>query len=163
MSSVVAVMASFMIFIFIAYRLGYRKLLSVLDHKIDYIRQNLEDAVTNREIEIENLTREQNQTRQIANEIELTLKQAANKISSLHNQTLQELDLVLTKKNYEAKQTINRLRQKQIQILQKEIADLTLETFKMLFETKFSPKAHEKLNEKSIDKIIFQLKNITSL
>jgi len=159
MGSVIAVTTSFVIFIIIACRLGHRKLLIALDHKITCIRQNLNNAVLNKEAAIEDLKQERSRCEQIANEIDLTLKQAESKALSVRNQILQDLDLAMVQKNHEIKQTIHQLHQKYTQTLQEETANLTLETFKMLFETKFSTDQHEMLNDNSIKKIIDHLRN----
>jgi F-type H+-transporting ATPase subunit b len=158
MNSIVAVIASFSIFIVIAYRLGYRRSMKALDDKIAAIRQTLEEAAKAREAALQAVTQERRRYADIGQEIDLTISRAEEQALSLRHQALQELDDLVKKRHQEAEQMINRLHEEAVKTLQKEATAATLATFETLVEKEFTDAQHEALNEKSIAQITEQLK-----
>jgi len=158
MDSIIAVIASFSIFIILAYRLGYRRSMKALDDKIATIRQTLEEAAKAREAALQAVTQERRRYASIGQEIDLTINRAEEQALSLRHQAFQELDDLVKKRHREAEQMINRLHEEAVRTLQEEATAATLATFETLVEKEFTAAQHEALNEKSLAKIAEQLK-----
>lgn len=151
------VMVSFVLFMGVAYRLGYHRSMSALDQQISNIRQALGEAAQAKEAALQALTEERRRYGEILEEIELISKRTEEQALTLRQQTLQDIDKIISNKQQEVENMIERLHHEAVQTIQEEATEKTLETFKVLVTTKFSPAQKEAINEGAIAKIAAQL------
>lgn len=151
------VMVSFIIFMGLAYRFGYHRSMAVLDQKISIIQQELNDAAQSKEAAIQALNEERRRHGEILEEIDLISKRTEEQALVLRQQTLQDIDKMISNRQQEAENMIERLHHEAIQTIQEEATATTLATFEALVTTKFSPAQQAALNEEAIAQITAQL------
>ncbi len=151
------VMISFVIFMGVAYRFGYHRSMTVLDQKILIIQKALSDAAQSKEVAIQALNEERRRHGEILEEIELISKRTEEQALILRQQTLQDIDKMISNRQQEAETMIERLHHEAVQTIQEEATATTLATFEALVTTKFSPAQQAALNEEAIAQIAAQL------
>ena len=157
MDPTLIVMLSFVLFMGIAYRLGYHRSMAMLDQKISNIRQALNDAAKAKEAALQALTEERRYHGEILEEIELISKRTEEQALMLRQQALQDIDKMINNRHQEVQNMIERLHHEAIQTIQEEATAKTLETFEALVTTKFSSTQHAAINDASIAQITKQL------
>ncbi len=157
MDATFIVLVSFVIFGGLAYRLGYRRSITALDKKIANTRQALEDAAQAKEAAIHALDEERRHQVEVLEEIELIAKQGEEQTIHLREQTLREIDKIISNRQQEAENMMKRLHHEAVQTIQEEATAKTLATFEKLVTEKFSKAQQEALNEDAISKITAQL------
>jgi F0F1-type ATP synthase membrane subunit b/b' len=151
------VMVSFVLFMGVAYRLGYHRSMSALDRQISNIRQALNEAAQAKEAALQALAEERRRYGEILEEIELISKRTEEQALTLRQQTLQDIDKIIHNRQQEAENMVERLHHEAVQTIQEEATAKTLETFKALVTAKFSPAQQEAINEGAIAQITAQL------
>lgn len=151
------VMVSFILFMGIAYRLGYHRSMAALDQKISTIREALNEASQSKEAAIQALNEERRRHGEILEEIELIAKRTEEQSLVLRQQTLQDIDKMINARQQEAESMIERLHHEAIQTIQEEATTKTIATFEALVATKFSAAQQKALNERAIAQITTQL------
>lgn len=151
------VMISFVVFMGIAYRLGYHKSMATLDHKIASIRQALDEASQAKEAAIQALNEERRQHGEITQEIELIAKRAEEQALNLRQQAMHDINKIIVARQKAAENMIKRMHNAAVQTIQEEATAQTLATFEALVTTKFSQTQHEALNDEAITQISTQL------
>jgi len=156
------VMISFVLFMGVAYRLGYHRSMVALDQKISNIRQALSDATQAKEAAFQALTEERQRHGEILEEIELISHRTEEQALALRKQTLQDIDKMINNRQQEVENMIERLHHEAVQIIQDEATAKTLATFEALVTTKFSSTQQKIINDEAITKITAQLIGIDS-
>ena len=151
------VMISFVLFVGIAYRLGYRRSMAALDQKILNIRQALNDASQAKEAAFQALTEERQRHGDILEEIELISKRTEEQALALRQQALQDIDKMISNRQQEVENMIKRLHHEAVQTIQDEATAKTLATFKALVTTRFSSAQQEAINDEALAKITAQV------
>lgn len=151
------VMVSFALFMGIAYRLGYHRSMAALDQKISDIRQALNDATQAKEAAFQALTEERQRHGDILEEIELISKRTEEQALALRQQTLQDIDKMISNRQQEVENMIERLHHEAIQVIQNEATTKTLAAYETLVTTKFSSVQQKIINDEAIAKIMTQL------
>lgn len=157
MNASFVVMISFFIFIGLAFRFGYRSLLSLLDQKIADIRKSLDEAVQAKTEAVQGLYQERIHQRDVLAEIEQISKKAEEQTLLLRQQTFQEIEHIIATRQQEATDMVARLHKEALEMIQEEVAAKTQETFETIVTKHFTPHQHEMLNDTSIHQIISQL------
>lgn len=157
MDATLIVMLSFVIFMGFAYRFGYHRSMAVLDQKISIIQKDLNDAAQSKEAAIQALNEEQRRHGEVLEEIELISKRTEEQALALRQQTLHDIDKMISNRQQEAKNMIERLHHEAVKTIQEEATATTLATLEALVATKFSPDQQAALNDAAIDKITEQL------
>jgi F0F1-type ATP synthase membrane subunit b/b' len=152
------VMLSFLLFMGIAYRLGYHRSMATLDQKISDIRQALNDAAKAKEAALQALTEERQRHGEILEEIDLISKRTEEQALIVRQQALQDIDKMINNRQQEVQNMIERLHHEAIQTIQEEATAKTLKTFEALVTTKFSSTQHAAINDASIAQITEQLR-----
>lgn len=148
---------SFIIFMGVAYRLGYRQSMNALDQKIAAIRQALEDATRAKEAAIQALNDERRQQGEIVEEIELIAKRTEEQALILRQQALQDINRMIADRQQAAETMMKRMHQEAVQTIKEEASMQTLEAFEALVTTKFTSKQQEAINDGAIAQIAAQL------
>ncbi|MBX9805455.1 MAG: hypothetical protein K2Y18_06865 [Alphaproteobacteria bacterium] len=148
---------SFILFMGIAYRLGYRRSMDALDQKIATIRQALEDATQAKEAAIQDLNDERRQQGEIVEEIELIAKRTEEQAMVLRQQALQEINKMITSRQHAAENMMKRMHQEAVQTIKEEASMQTLVAFEALVTSKFTSKQQETINDGAIAQISAQL------
>lgn len=151
------VMVSFVLFMGVAYRLGYHRSMAALDQKISNIRQALNDAAQAKEAALQALTEERRRHGEILEEIELISKRTEEQALILRQQALQDIDKIINNRQQEVENMIERLHHEAVQTIQEEATAKTLETFEALVTTKFSASQQKAINEGAIAQITARL------
>lgn len=157
MDATFIVLMSFVLFIGIAYRLGYRQSMAFLDQKITNIHQALNNAEEAKEAAIKALNEERRYQTEVIKEIELIAKRAEEQAITLKEQALQDIERLIVTRQKAAEGIIKRMHQAAIQTIQEEATEKALAAFEELATTNFSPSQHEALNESAIAQISTQL------
>lgn len=157
MDPTVIVLVSFIIFMGMAYRLGYHQSMAALDSKIAGIRQALDEAAQAKEAAVQALNQERRLHGEIQEEIELITKRAEEQALNLRHQSLQDINKIISARQQATENMIERMRHTAIQTIREEAAAATLATFEELVMTKFSSLQQEALNERSLAQITTQL------
>src|SRR5471030_352384 len=89
------VMISFVIFMGIAYRLGYRQSMASLDQKISNIRQALIDASEAKAAAIQALNEERRYREEVVEEIDLIAKRTEEQAIILRQQAMEEINKII--------------------------------------------------------------------
>ena len=151
------VMVSFILFMGLAYRLGYRRSMTALDQKISNIRQSLDDAAHAKEAALQALTEERRRHGEILEEIEHIAKRTEEQALVVRQQALQDIDKMINNRQREVENMIERLHHEAVQTIQEEAIARTLETFEVLVTKKFSAAQQKTINEEAIAQITAQL------
>lgn len=157
MDPTVIVLLSFLIFMAIAYRLGYRQSVAILDHKIADIRQALTEVSQAKEGALQALDEERQRHEEIQEEIKLISKRAEEQAVLLREQALRDIDKIINSRHQAATAMMERMRRMAVQAIQEEVAAATLAVFEDLATTRFSPAQQEALNDAAIAQITAQL------
>ena len=147
---------SFVVFIGIAYRLGYHQSMTVLDQKIANIRQALDDAEKAKEDAMIALANERKHQREIKEEIDLIAKRTEEQVFILRKEALQDIEKKIKDRQKAAERMIHLLQGSAVQMIQDEATEKTLASFEALAQ-KFKPSQHKVLNDAAISQIIDQL------
>lgn len=155
---------SLVIFLGIAYRLGYKKAMGALDQKIATIRDTLQEAANAKEEAMQTLHKARKNHAEIMKEVKVIAKRTEEQALLLRQQALEDIEKIITTRQHTAKTIIDRLQQNAIQTLQDEATAKTVATFEALAAQELSPAQHEALNDNAINKIAAQLsKNQTAV
>lgn len=157
MDPTVVVLFSFLIFMGIAWRLGYRKSMAILDHKIADIRQALDEAAQAKEAAVQALEEERQRHQEIEKEIELIAKRAEEQAVMLREQALRDIDKIINSRHQAATRMMERMRRVAVQAIQEKVAATTLAVFEDLVTARFSPAQQEALNDAAIAQIAAQV------
>ncbi|MCE3230669.1 MAG: synthase [Alphaproteobacteria bacterium] len=157
MDPTLIVLLSFVIFIGVAYRLGYHQSMAALDHKIASIRQDLEEAERAKEGATKALKEERQRHGEIEEEIKRIAKQTEEQAFTLRENALEEIHKMISIRQKAAEDMIERMRHRAIQTIQEEAAAMTLATFEKLVTAQFSSAQQEALNDEAIAQITAQL------
>jgi F-type H+-transporting ATPase subunit b len=157
MDPTVIVLVSFVVFLGIAYHLGYRQSMAALDQKIASIRQSLEDATQAKEAAIQALHKERRHHGEVQEEVNLIARRAEEQALLLQQQALHDINKMIDDRQQAAKEMMERMHNAAIQTIREEAAEITLAAFEELVRTKFSPAQQEVLNQEAIAQIVAQL------
>lgn len=157
MDPAVIVFLSFVIFMGIAYRLGYRKSISALDQKIATIRQTLEEATKAKEEALQALQAEQRHYEEILEEIDVLTKRTEEQAHLLQEQAMQDINNMIATRQQTVENMIDRMRSAAIQTLQEQVAAKATDTFKWIVTNEFSSPQQQALNDGAIHQIMDQL------
>lgn len=157
MDPTVIVLVSFVIFLGIAYRLGYRQSMAALDHKIASIRQALAEAAQGKEDAIQALNQERRHHGDIHEEVNLIAKRAEEQALLLRQHALRDINKMIEGRQQAAKEMMERMHSVAVQTIREEAAEITLAAFEELVRAKFSPAQQEALNQEAITQITAQL------
>ncbi|MBM3468072.1 MAG: hypothetical protein FJ390_08505 [Verrucomicrobia bacterium] len=157
MDPTLVVLISFVIFMGIAYRLGYKQSMAALDNKIETIRTMLNEATKAKEDALQALNEENRYHGEIMEEIELITKRTEEQALLLRQQALQEVDKIIFNRQLEAKNMIDRLRNEAINTIQEEATARTLAVFETLISKELSSAQQENINDRAIAQIASQL------
>ena len=157
MDPAVIVCVSFVIFMGIAYRLGYRKSIATLDQKIATIRQTLEEATKAKEEALQALREEQRHHEEILEEIDALTKRTEEQARILQEQALQDINKMIATRQQTVENMIDRMRSTAIQTLQEKVAAKTTDTFKTIVAKEFTSPQQQALNDGAINQILEQL------
>ena len=157
MDPTIIVLLSFVIFMGIAYRLGYHRSMAALDHKIASIRDALEEAAQAKEAAVQALSEERQRHGEIQEEIKLIVKKAEEQALLLREHALSDMNKVIGIRQKTAKDVIDRMHRTAIETIQKEATATVLATFEELVTARFSSAQQEALNDEAIAKISAQL------
>lgn len=157
MDATFVVLVSFVIFLGIAYRLGYRQAISALDDKIAKIRQALQDAAQAKEIASHNLHDERRKHEEVMEEIELIAKRTEEQTLILRQQALQDINKMINLRQQAAENMIARVYEVAVQKIQEEATAKTIAAFEALVTQKFTSAQKEALNDIAIAQISSQL------
>jgi len=141
----------------IAYRLGYRQSLAILDQKIASIRHELDEANQAKEAAIQALHEERQYHEEALEEIDLITKRTEEQTLTLRQQALQDINQIISARQKTAENMIERMHSIAIQTIQEEVTTKTIATFKALVTKEFSPAQQEALNDGAIAQISAQL------
>jgi F0F1-type ATP synthase membrane subunit b/b' len=151
------VLVSFVLFLGFAYRLGYRQSLAALDHKIETIRQSLDEATQAKEAAIQALHEERHHQEEALQEIELISKRTEDQALILRQQALQDINQIISTRQKTAEEMIQRMHSMAIQTIKEEATIQTIETFKAIVTKDFSPAQQKALNDAALAQISAQL------
>jgi F0F1-type ATP synthase membrane subunit b/b' len=157
MDPTLIVLVSFVIFIGLAYRMGYRQSIAVLDKKIASIHKTLDDAANAKESATQALYEERRRHEEILEEIELIAKRTEEQTLILRQQALQDINDMISTRQQAAENMIKRIHSSAIQSIQDEATTKTIATFEALVRRKFSPAQQQALNDMAIAQISTQL------
>lgn len=151
------VLISFVLFLGIAYRLGYRQSLAALDHKIATIRQSLDEATQAKEAAIQALHEERHHHEDALQEIELIAKRTEEQALTLRQQALQDINQIISTRQKTAEDMIKRMHSTAIQTIKEEATKQTIATFKAIVTKEFSSAQQKALNDAALAQISAQL------
>jgi F0F1-type ATP synthase membrane subunit b/b' len=154
MNSALVVLASFIIFLIIAYRLGYKKFLSALDGRIQDIKETLDRAEQENDEIIKALNEEHRHQENIKKEAKIILENAERQVLSLRQKTLREISEIVKNRQMSVDKLERRLKKEAAQKLHNEVVEKTVETLKLLITGNFSEEQHQTLNNQAIEQII---------
>ena len=157
MDPAVIVLVSFIIFMGMAYRLGYHQSMAALDSRIAGIRHALEEAAQAKEAAVQALNQERRLHGEIQEDIEHVTRRAEEQALILRHQSLQEMNKIISARQQATENMIERMRHTAIQTIREEAAAAILATFEELVRTKFSSTQQEALNERAIAQMTAQL------
>jgi len=157
MDPTIIVLLSFLIFMGIAWRLGYRQSMAVLDSKIADIQHALKEAVEAKEAAVQALEEERQRHEDIQEEMKLIARQAEKQAALLREQALRDIDQTINARQQAATDMMERMRYAAVQTIQKEATEMTLAVFEDLVTTRFSATQQEALNDAAIAQIVGQL------
>lgn len=151
------VLLSLVVFMGIAYHLGYRQSMAALDHKIATVQKTLEEAAQAKEAAIQALQDQRRYHEEIQEETALIAQRAEEQALTLQKEAMQDIDKMVKARQKAAADRLKRIRYAAIQTIQEEVTAATLAAFKEVVATKFSPPQQETLNDEAIAKIVSQL------
>jgi F0F1-type ATP synthase membrane subunit b/b' len=157
MDATLVVLISFIIFLGLAYRLGYRQAMQALDGKIAKIRQALQDAAQAKEAALQALHQERRYHEEVQEEIELITKRTEEQTLLLRQHALQDINKMISARQQTAENMIKRVYDDAIQKIQAEATAKTIASIEAIVKKKFSSSQKEALNDMAIAQISTQL------
>jgi F0F1-type ATP synthase membrane subunit b/b' len=157
MDPTLIVAISLVIFLAIAYVLGYHRAIGALDQKITNVQETLAAASKAKEDAIQALHDERRHHEEVLEEINLIAKRTEEQTIALRQQAFQDIEKMISTRQQAAETIIERFQSTAIQTLQAEVAAKTVATFEALVTTQFSPAQHETLNDNAVAQIARQL------
>lgn len=157
MDPTLIVMVSFVIFLGIAYHLGYKRAMAALDDKITIVRKSLDDASKAKQEAMQALNDERRQHDEILEEIETITKRTEEQTLLLRQQALQDINAMINSRQQAAENMIRRAHEAAIQSIREEATAKTIATFEAIVTKKFTAAQQKALNDMAIAQIANQL------
>jgi F-type H+-transporting ATPase subunit b len=154
-----SVLLSFILFMAIAFRVGYRKSMATLDDKIDDIRKKLEEATQAKESALALLHTERKHQAEILVEAQNIIRKAQQEVDDMKHQALHELEALLEKRQGSAYETLNRIRLDTIDEIRQHVTLLIIKSIEELSKT-LTEEQHEILNNQALNQIITEIQSL---
>lgn len=147
---------SFILFMGIAFRFGYRKSIAALDDRIAEIKKTLEEASHEKKEAAKALQLEQHRHTEILSEIDTLLKRTEEEMATSKQKALHDLEKTLESRQMASHMALDRIRIDAIDEIKNEVAFLTQKSLEEIIGS-FTEKQHQVLNQYSLDLIQAEL------
>ena len=151
------ILISFIVFMALAFRYGYKKSIAALDGQIDEIRNKLEDATRQKQEALSLLAEERQSHSETFNLAENLENQSQEKLLELKKSLMHDLEQLVRKKEHDLQDLMKRFTQDAILNIQEEVAEVTQKVVRRYSETVLTERDHEKINDIAIDEITITL------
>lgn len=144
-------MVSFLIFGFLVYKKGKGALLGALDHKIQTIKNDLENAENLRVEAQELLAQYQRKHRNALKESEEIVAEAQKRAEEIRLQAEQDLKDLIERREQQLQDRLARMEQSALDEIQAYAADLAIKATHEIISDKMDKKSHNALIDNTID------------
>lgn len=144
---------SFVIFLFVAWKMGKQSFLGMLDSRIEAIKKEIETAESLRVESQELLAQYQRKYRDSLKEAESIIEQAKDNAKALKEKTKEEIDEQIRRSEEQHKQRLELMKQDAIQEIRTHAALLAVEGTRKMISEELDEKSRNSLFEQSIRNI----------
>ncbi len=144
---------SFILFVFLAYKLGRKTVVSQLDAEIAEIRRKIDTAENLRVEAQEMLAQYQRKQRDAIQESERIIENARNHAAQMSQQAEKEIDDMIARREQMLSQRLLRVQENAIQDIHDSAADLAVRAAEVVIKQQMKDKHHKALVDESIENI----------
>lgn len=144
---------SFLLFLFVAVRTGYGKVIGGLDNKIESIRKEIQEAEALRVEAQELLAQYRRKQKDALNEAESIINHARTHAESIIAQADEDLKLVMQRREAQLQDRLQRIEDAAVQDVKTYAASLAVDTARDLIYNRLDKKADASLIEKTGDNL----------
>jgi F-type H+-transporting ATPase subunit b len=153
----VIVLISFIIFMALAFRFGYKKSIAALDDQIEAIKNRLDEASRQKQEALSLLAEQRQSHSETFNLAESLENQNLDKLNELKRSLLRDLEQLILKKEGDLEDLMNRFTHDAILDIKKEVAEITQTVIERYAQTVLTGRDHEVLNDIAIDEVTMTL------
>jgi F-type H+-transporting ATPase subunit b len=147
------VLLSFIIFVFLAYKLGRSSVLNALDSHIDKARTDVEDAEKLRVEAQELLSDYQRLKSEATTEAESIVKVAAQHAEKIKSNAVKSLDTELARREEQLKERLSNMEAQAFEEMRHYAADLAVKATREIIIENIDSKKAKSLNDKAIAEV----------
>lgn len=151
------VTVSFLVFLFVMWKLGKSKLLEMLDKRIEDVRKEIETAESLRVEAQELLAQYQRKQRDAAKEAEEIVATAKTHAAEIKKQAEKDLKEIAKRREQQLADRLERMEQNALQEIQAHAAQLAVKATSEIIAKQMDKKTNENLVDKSIKDVAKQL------
>jgi F0F1-type ATP synthase membrane subunit b/b' len=126
----------FICFSVIIYRFFWAKAITIIDERIDIVRQNISDAEVEKQFAVKRFEAQQRAFKLAVMQCDEIMDQARAESKKIKDHLTEEMDMLLLKRQQKANHQLQHAKDSVYQELQAKIIDLSIATIKQLVETK---------------------------
>jgi F-type H+-transporting ATPase subunit b len=153
----IIILISFIIFMALAFRYGYKKSLAALDEQIDQIRDRLDDAVRQKQDALALLSEQRQAYSEALNLAESLEAQSQEQLRNVRKSLMHDLEQLVRKKESDLQDLMKRYGQEMVCDIQREVGELTQTVLTQYAKDVLTDRDHEKLNDAAVDEVILTL------